>query len=124
MTHGGVLRSENAGTSNRKEGETPSRRNTEVSRAMVIIPGLVGPKPIPNGGGDGEQVNIPAHQCSPMEGRSAVCTAGYWIPVGALRRLRRQIRVAILQGESQDEDSSESSVQSALPRKTSFGLTT
>ena len=89
MTHGGVLRSENAGTSNRKEGETPSRRNTKVSRAMVIIPGLVGPKPIPNGGGDGEQVNIPAHQCSPMEGRSAVLTAGYCIPVGALRRCGR-----------------------------------
>ena len=56
---------------------------------MVIIPGLVGPKPIPNGGGDGEQVNIPAHHYSPMEGRSAVLTAGYWIPVGALNGLGR-----------------------------------
>ena len=91
---------------------------------MVIIPGLVGPKPIPNGGGDGEQVNIPAHQCSPMEGRSAVCTAGNWIPVGALRRTRRQIRVSLLQGGSQGEATAEPSVQSALPRKTSFGLTT
>jgi hypothetical protein len=28
---------------------------------MLISEGLVGPKPIPTGGGDGEQVNIPAH---------------------------------------------------------------
>ena len=57
------MRSENAGTSNRKTGENPVRRNTEVSGAMVISSGLVGPKPIPNGGGDGQQVNIPALPC-------------------------------------------------------------
>ena len=53
VTHGGAYRSENAGTSNRKTGETPVRRNTEVSWAMLISPGLVGPKGIPNGGPDG-----------------------------------------------------------------------
>lgn len=52
---------------------------------MVISEGLVGPKPIPNGGGDGEQVNIPAHCCSPMEGRSVVLVASYWIDAGAMR---------------------------------------
>jgi len=49
----GAYRSENAGTSNRKAGENPARRNTEVSFAMVISEGLVGPKGIPNGGPDG-----------------------------------------------------------------------
>ena len=32
----------NVGISNDKEGENPSRRKTEVSRAMPFIPGLVG----------------------------------------------------------------------------------
>ena len=32
---------------------------TEVSLAMLIIQGLVGPKPRPKGVGDGQQVNIP-----------------------------------------------------------------
>ena len=70
-------------------GETPIRRNTEVSFAMVIIEGLVGPKGIPNGGPDGEQVNIPAHYYVPMEGRSVVPTASYWIGAGAMRACLR-----------------------------------
>jgi hypothetical protein len=41
---GGALSSENAGMSNNKRGENPLRRKREVSRAMIIIPGLVGPK--------------------------------------------------------------------------------
>ena len=61
------------------------RRNTEVSFAMLISEGLVGPKPIPNGGGDGEQVNIPAHYFVSMEGRSVVFRASYWIGAGAIR---------------------------------------
>ena len=68
---------------------------------MVISEGLVGPKGIPNGGPDGEQVNIPAHCYVPMEGRSVVPTASYWIGAGALRKSRRQIRVAIFRGESE-----------------------
>ena len=42
---GGALGSENAGTSNLKTGENPVGRKSKVSWAMVIIPGLVGPKP-------------------------------------------------------------------------------
>ena len=56
---------------------------------MVISEGLVGPKGIPNGGLDGEQVNIPAHCYVPMEGRSVVLMAPYWIGVGALSVLLR-----------------------------------
>lgn len=41
---------------------------------MVISEGLVGPKPIPNGGGDGEQVNIPAH-CIRSDGGTERCTS-------------------------------------------------
>jgi hypothetical protein len=58
-THGGAYRSENASTSNRKQGKNPCRRKIKVSFAMVISEGLAGPKPIPNGGGDGHTVNIP-----------------------------------------------------------------
>ena len=92
MSHGGARRSENAGTSNRKAGENPARRNTKVSFAMVISEGLVGPKGIPNGGPDGEQVNIPAHCYVPMEGRSVVLKASYWIGAGTTRMDLRQIR--------------------------------
>ncbi len=59
VTHAGAYGSDNVGTSNRKMGEIPIRRNTKVSWAMKISSGLVGPKPIPNGGGDGHTVNIP-----------------------------------------------------------------
>ena len=52
---------------------------------MVISEGLVGPKPIPIGGGDGEQVNIPAHCFVAMEGQSVVLRASYWIGAGAMR---------------------------------------
>ena len=52
-SRGGAMRSENAGTSNRKTGENPVRRNTKVSFAMLISEGLVGPKEIPKGGFDG-----------------------------------------------------------------------
>ncbi len=86
---------------------------------MVIIGGLVGPKPIPNGGGDGQQVNIPAHGCVAMEGRNVVLIATYWIVVEGVRRLRRQIRVALLQAQSKDEVTTESIVRSTFPRKSS-----
>ena len=59
MTHGGACGSKNVGTSNRKEGEIPSRRKTKVSLAMVIIQGLVGPKGIAKAELDGHMVNIP-----------------------------------------------------------------
>ncbi len=59
MTHAGAYGSENVGTSNRNAGENPARRKPKVSLAMIISQGLVGPKSIPNGGGDGHMVNIP-----------------------------------------------------------------
>jgi hypothetical protein len=45
VRHGGAVSSENAGMSNFKRGENPLGRKSEVSWTMVIIPGLVGPKP-------------------------------------------------------------------------------
>ena len=59
MTDRGVYRSENVGMSNRNEGESPSDRKSKVSWAMVIIPGLVGPKARLKGVVDGHRVNIP-----------------------------------------------------------------
>lgn len=59
MTHTEAYGSENAGTSNRKEGEIPSRRNTKVSLAMIISQGLVGPKWMAKAARDGHTVNIP-----------------------------------------------------------------
>ena len=56
---------------------------------MEIIEGLVGPKPMANAGGDGEQVNIPAHHYVPMEGRRVVLKASYWIGAGAMSVLLR-----------------------------------
>ena len=58
-SHAGAYGSENAGTSNRNAGEIPARRKIKVSWAMVIIPGLVGPKPMAKAAGDGHRVNIP-----------------------------------------------------------------
>ena len=55
----GALSSENAGISNLKTGENPVGRKSKVSRATVIVPGLVGPKPRRISVGDGQQVNIP-----------------------------------------------------------------
>ena len=59
MTHGGACRSKNVGTSNRNEGESPSRRKTKVSFATMIDEGLVGPKGMVKTEPDGHTVNIP-----------------------------------------------------------------
>ncbi len=59
MTHAGVLRGENAGTSNHNGSENLPRRKTEVSFALVISEGLVGPKEMANAASDGHTVNIP-----------------------------------------------------------------
>ena len=59
MTHGGACGSKNVGTSNRKVGEIPTRRKIKVSWAMIIIPGLVGPKEMVKTASDGHMVNIP-----------------------------------------------------------------
>ena len=59
MSHSGACGSKNVGTSNRKEGEIPSRRKTKVSRAMIVNSGLVGPKEMAKAVPDGHMVNIP-----------------------------------------------------------------
>ena len=79
MTHPGAYGSKNVGTSNRKEGEIPSRRKIKVTWAMVIIPGLVGPKGMAKAALDGQLVNIPALLLYSKMGRSVVCKAHYWI---------------------------------------------
>jgi hypothetical protein len=65
--------------SNHKAGENPAHRKSEVSWAMIIIPGLVGPKPRRISVGDGQRVNIPvpAMYCSWMRGM--VAEAGSWL---------------------------------------------
>ena len=59
MTDLGAFGSANADTSNRNAGENPARRNTEVSLAMMISQGLVGPKQMAKAACDGHMVNIP-----------------------------------------------------------------
>ena len=46
--------------SNHNVGEIPTHRKPKVSWAMLIIPGLVGPKTRLKSVVDGQQVNIPA----------------------------------------------------------------
>ena len=58
-TDRGVYGSENVGMSNRNVSEILTHRKSEVSWAMLIIPGLVGPKARLRGVVDGHQVNIP-----------------------------------------------------------------
>jgi hypothetical protein len=41
---GGAYRSENVGMSSKKFGENPNHRKPKVSWAMIVTPGLVGPK--------------------------------------------------------------------------------
>jgi len=55
--------------SNRKFSEKLDHRKTEVSVAMAIIHGLVGPKAMVKTVADGQLVNIPAHRYIPMKGR-------------------------------------------------------
>ena len=59
MTHSGAFGSENAGTSNHNAGENPARRKNEVSFALMISEGLVGPKGMAKAAPDGHTVNIP-----------------------------------------------------------------
>ncbi len=59
MTHAGVLRSKNVGTSNHNAGEKPARRKIKVSLAMIVSQGLVGPKAMAKAVANGHMVNIP-----------------------------------------------------------------
>ena len=54
VSFGGALTSENAGMSSVKACENHARRKPKVSYATSIGIGLVGPKPNPNGVGDGQ----------------------------------------------------------------------
>ena len=94
MSHSGASRSENVGTSNRKQGESPCRRKIKVSLAMMISQGLVGPKGMANAVPNGQQVNIPALLYCAMGGQRVVPRAAYWIAVVVVRVLSRQIRMA------------------------------
>jgi len=82
--------------SNRNRGESPRHRKSEVSWAMVIIPGLVGPKARLKGVVDGHQVNIPELFAYSRERRISVPLAPYWIGVSCLRTSRRQIRATLV----------------------------
>jgi len=92
VSRDGEWRSENVGTSNRNAGEIPARRKPKVSLAMVIIQGLVGPKPMAKAGGDGQLVNIPALRIFLMTGRNLVHRSCYWIRVHSVRIEYRKIR--------------------------------
>ena len=67
--------------SNLKEGENPSHRKSKVSWAMIIIPGLVGPKPRRRRVGDGQRVNIPVPACTCFWMRIEQAGADYWFSV-------------------------------------------
>ena len=58
-TDRGAHGSENVGMSNRNVSEILTHRKSEVSWAMVITPGLVGPKGMAKAALDGHMVNIP-----------------------------------------------------------------
>ena len=60
MRYAGAFESENGGMSSNKESEILSHRMSKVSWAMLIIPGLVGPKARLKSVVDGQQVDIPA----------------------------------------------------------------
>ena len=51
MRAGGAAGRENAGTSSKNVGESPTRRKSKVSRATRIVSGLVDPKARPSQGG-------------------------------------------------------------------------
>src|SRR5256712_14116990 len=55
----GAWRGGKAGKRSEKAGEKPARRKSKVSWATLIVPGSVGPKPRPQGVGDGQLVHIP-----------------------------------------------------------------
>ena len=88
--------------------------------AMLISQGLVGPKGIPNGGPDGQMVNIPSPLHTAKEGRRAVLQATYRIVVHAMRKVLRQIRAPLIPSRVESERACPIAIcRSALPRKAS-----
>ena len=68
-TDRGAYGSENVGMSNRNVSEILTHRKSEVSWAMLITPGLVGPKARLKSVVDGQRVNIPVPFIIDTEGR-------------------------------------------------------
>ena len=98
MRRGGAQGSENVGMSNVKMRENRIRRKSKVSYATLFDVGLAGPKPRPQGVGDGKRVNIPVPVVSHLteggteKGSLAGCWTSRFKRVGGLRR---KIRAAI-----------------------------
>ena len=65
--------------SNHKGSENLPHRKSEVSRATVIVPGLVGPKPRRVSVGDGQRVNIPVPVMYCPRMRGMVSEADSWL---------------------------------------------
>ena len=65
--------------SNHKGSENLPHRKSKVSWAMIIIPGLVGPKPRRSSVGDGHQVNIPEPVLICQLVRGMIAGADSWL---------------------------------------------
>ena len=77
--------------SNDKAGENPAHRKSKVSWAMVIIPGLVGPKPRRVSVGDGQRVNIPVPVLICSQVRIGQAEADSWLyPSNSSLRVRNE----------------------------------
>jgi len=72
--------------SNRKEGESPSRRKSKVSLAMTIIQGLGDPNPSPEWAREmARQLIFCPFNLFSIKRRRAVSFADYWISVRGIR---------------------------------------
>ena len=77
--------------SNHKAGENPAHRKSKVSWAMVVIPGLVGPKPRRASVGDGQRVNIPVPVLICCQVRIGHVEADFWLyPSNSPLRVRNE----------------------------------
>ncbi len=65
--------------SNHKAGENPAHRKSKVSWAMIVNPGLVGPKVRRNSVADGQRVNIPVPACTCFWMRGMIAGADSWL---------------------------------------------
>ena len=79
VSPGGLHTSENANMSSDKTGENPVHRKSKVSSGRLVLWRLVGPKPRPNGVGDGCPVDIPEPEWIVMEGHGASSERDRWL---------------------------------------------
>ena len=68
-------------------GENPRRRKSEVSYATSFDVGLVGPKPRPQGVGDGQLVNIPAPPMDRFKAKEGHGKLGRACPLDMMRQI-------------------------------------